>query len=1023
MSQIVNHESQFQRFVVTENDGCNPLLPTNQVTSKYAFYKITVFEHPMTEELLDDIELVVQLHTVKPTALPLALPLQLFAPSELIHHYSHLTTLGTNNNGNGSKIAFNNFGTFFPVKDLEKAQDDLIRKVILVRDLQELENQDLQYRGRGLILEDSERERLLQRGHCYATVKDDPQQRVKLVLKPERELQISDTTKLHAERKIRISDREITVDDLSDRQLSRISAGPGGFVIVGNKPIWIVKRNSGEIPKRMTQSPANSLALAPQMAFASGPDFFMTIISSVLNNADHDEFCKFLFTVLSDRRAPENVRVSSGLVNAEFAEWLEARPDEVYNQILRLFLNDPRSQQCSTHDILAPDPKLPVYEIGVVSRYEQEWELLGYSKGSLISSINLAPREELQIEVYSWDKHKLEQEKSFGSEYEFNREINNQTKADTTITRDMKEALGAHADFNGNIGLSAGKVSGGAGVNAGGDWSMENQLATDVNLIMEGSVKSAEKFKTTHRVKIVETHEYGEESRTIRKIQNPNSSRTLTFNYFEILENYRVTTRLADASQFCLLVENPEFPPFDLDFVMAYEYRLQQVLLSSNYKGGFEAARLLAAQRWFDEQSAIEESLNRPDMGPSAQTAADADGSSNGSEDSAPLTGIFATAQNIAEILEAEFINLDIQKALITLSEHHNPLTPSNKTQKEIKDAQADISKYCFWIKLVNIYPGFDQSARKYVEQTAGKFGVKGEETQVINSLKTLADLFDDDWLHSVKMFAASTVLQGIMKLPLLVTGPFAPVIMGLLEPVILPLAYNSDDRGLSKAISSAKKNLLPIVDTQNAVIAHEQVVLPSESFEQAPASPMQVPMLYSYREIAEAHADFTKLLTHLEEHRTYYSNEIWRLEDENERYLRLESLGIARFVENRLLGFAGNKAVYPLIEEALPAEFDLNPFRQDIEQNLNSGQREKQALISVPTPAVHLDTLLGQCDALETYLQERRELDLRIRKSEERQARFEALQAKLELKRLRLRLEQDPPLLDPPDAHPSSEE
>jgi hypothetical protein len=54
------------------------------------------------------------------------------------------------------------------------------------------------------------------------------------------------------------------------------------------------------------------------------------------------------------------------------------------------------------------------------------------------------------------------------------------------------------------------------------------------------------------------------------------------------------------------------------------------------------------------------------------------------------------------------------------------------------------------------------------------------------------------------------------------------------------------------------------------------------------------------------------------------------------------------------------------------------------------------------------MEALLGQCDAIEEYLIQRREIDLQLRKAE-------ADQQTQETERLKKRLEQDPPVLDFP--------
>ena len=57
------------------------------------------------------------------------------------------------------------------------------------------------------------------------------------------------------------------------------------------------------------------------------------------------------------------------------------------------------------------------------------------------------------------------------------------------------------------------------------------------------------------------------------------------------------------------------------------------------------------------------------------------------------------------------------------------------------------------------------------------------------------------------------------------------------------------------------------------------------------------------------ARADFDALRLHIEANRIYYMNQIWRAEDPNTRFERFRQMGIEAFVENRLIGFVGERA------------------------------------------------------------------------------------------------------------------
>ena len=54
-------------------------------------------------------------------------------------------------------------------------------------------------------------------------------------------------------------------------------------------------------------------------------------------------------------------------------------------------------------------------------------------------------------------------------------------------------------------------------------------------------------------------------------------------------------------------------------------------------------------------------------------------------------------------------------------------------------------------------------------------------------------------------------------------------------------------------------------------------------------------------------------LQPHLEANRVFYLNSIFAQIDANVRYETLKVLGIHNFVENRLLGFVGSRAIFPL--------------------------------------------------------------------------------------------------------------
>jgi hypothetical protein len=652
----------------------------------------------------------------------------------------------------------------------------------------------------------------------------------------------------------------------------------------------------------------------------------------------------------------------------------------------------------------APKPKRPRYEIAILTTIEQDWKLLGYSRGALLKSITLAPREQLSIEVFTFDRLKTEKEQTFGTEFESNLEVNSLIRGSTAVASEVTQTLGVEGGLKGGASIQA--------VDVGGNVSVSDEVQTSLGLqterINETTRNVSERFKATHQVRIVEARETGIETRSTRRLQNPNFSRTLTLNYFEILENYQVTTRVAgkkEKKEWCVLVENPAIAAFDIDTVLAYEHRLQQVLLSPNYRSGFAAARVLKAQQWF-EDSQVRDELEKPSSTLTAQAPTTA-----GAPEPIPNRGVFATARSLHGLLLDDFLRLpdEIEGACDTLYEHYKPrlFEESQVSGDDLKDAEFTVKTYLFWLKFTFIYPDFEAKAEDYTNNVERLLSDNANQDEVLRQLALLVDGLDDGWVYAVKSVTFDIVVGMVVAL---LTVQAAEV----LGPILIGLATGSD-KGLPEMIDKARRQLRQVEQVQEqATVADVAAPSETDAAAEAPTGPPPVPQVFSLQDLAQANADFAALQLHLEKHKIFYQNEIWRVEDFNSRHERLKLMQLSRFVENRLLGFVGSKAIYPLRLSALSpdvAKTLQEKYANFREQDIKSFQSD----VTLPTAGMHMESLLGQCEALEPYMQERRAVDLQARKAAAASAEAAALQQAEELKRLQLRLAQTPPQLDSP--------
>jgi hypothetical protein len=631
----------------------------------------------------------------------------------------------------------------------------------------------------------------------------------------------------------------------------------------------------------------------------------------------------------------------------------------------------------------------PRYEIGFVSEYEQARDLKGYSRGALVSSITLAPDEELTIEVFTWDRSKLEEERTDTTEAERSVETSSLARVSSQLNSELTDTT----DKNASLGLGAPLPIGTTGVivNAKGEGGISNNItqsiASTIETINETTRRASDRFKTTTQVKVVQTRETGSETRVTRRIRNPNRGRTLTMHCFEVMEHYAITTKLLRADKFVLLADVPQPKKFDIQFVLANEEKLQRALLGANFQPGFAAAKKLLAQRFFDRRSRIKAEIE------AAQAKARADAAAL----AAGVPPIVSVAKDMRKKLD-RMDKLDLIAEIRTLAEAYLPF--GSISHKERAKAEAALGIFNFWLKFKIVTPGMDERAQDFL----GAIPETGEVTpqNAYDALSSLTTGLDDAWLTTIKMVAASLV-SAQLAFSLLIPFPW-------LAPVLLEFAVIENDLGLPALIDKAKQ----LVRAYEATL--QQPPPPADSKSEL----MPPPQLFSLQELALADAEFKQLVLHLELNRVYYMNSLFAQQDVNVRYETLRALGIHTYVENRLLGFLGSRVVLPLRVENLEKE-----ARTYLKDHLTAGLGEQlKALrpividdVSLPTSGLHMEAALGQCDALEPYLHDRRDIDLQTRRAAAVRAEADAQQQVEEVKRLQARLAQTPPVLDSPFA------
>lgn len=657
----------------------------------------------------------------------------------------------------------------------------------------------------------------------------------------------------------------------------------------------------------------------------------------------------------------------------------------------------------------APFKALPRYEIGLATAISQKWTLLGYERGSLVGSISLEPGAEATVEVFSWEKMQEQKDEESTTEFERNVEVGGLGRTTSRIAIDAATELGTTMNAGGQATVPIEAVSLGANASGSAETQINTNVQSGIDRVVEATSKSATRFQMTHQVKISHTTDRGKETRATRRIKNPNPGRILEFLHFEVCEQHKVVTQIEGPPKLVVFVENPSIGAFEIPVVFANEHILKNVLLSSDYKEGFSAARILHAQSWFESSLQKAEELATASINKTPASTQIEDGQPVAG---APNTGIYQTARQIQKVLK-EFISIDLADEADILIQNLDPFRAKDQkpSRRRVKTADARFARWSYWAKFTMAYPGIEDKAATFIDvQLDGED--HASEQDVISALQQLTDGLDDDWLTAIKMVVGAAVVGVALSL---LSGPAA----GILQPFIIGLLLISDDMGLPAAITRARRELPAERALQQGQEIIEEPVPVSTPASQGPQEIVGPPKIFTDSELALANADFEKLRLHLEKNRTYYENAIWDAEDPNDRFVRLEATGVAKYVENIILGYVGNRAMYPLRIDALTPEVadGIKSICGSVINNPDYSDNFPVAekYYSIPRPAIHTEAYVGTCDLLEPYMRERRAIDLRMHEATALQEEAKARQGSIEIDRLRARLTQTPPRLEWP--------
>ena len=459
------------------------------------------------------------------------------------------------------------------------------------------------------------------------------------------------------------------------------------------------------------------------------------------------------------------------------------------------------------------------------------------------------------------------------------------------------------------------------------DIEAQSRLNSTTERIRDDVVEAASVLKLNRKLKIESSRETGREEKQTRVIENTNRCHTLNCHYFEVVFNYIVHTRPVDVEP-CVLLRNPR-QRFTIDFILCNEGILRRSLLDRTFLSGFEAVRTLAI---FNRTDEIENRrrLERSEMlGQQLQPY----------------------GQSIAdsyEVLEAAFAAFEDAIEIEGLNRPFD--VPSHLTPLQIDRVWA--------------HYGLSNQVHVSLQRLSTDLAGNANAGEVLRAFLAIVppglpprrdyDAFID---LNTRLGVFPYVPNGDGN----VTGPFP---WRLSKDLV-----DCDDAGLRAAVTTAANALRSA---------------PMPDFTELTQIPAQ--------DVATAEIDFEKLQCHLESNWMHYNQAIWAQESYDQRLERLRWYGpVAALIENRLLGFLGDYAAYPLRTLNAVQVVDLEKVLRKMREALK--EFESIAVhIPMPSDGQILEATVGECDACEPYIDHSRLIDLRLQAANADKAEAEAL-------------------------------
>jgi len=225
--------------------------------------------------------------------------------------------------------------------------------------------------------------------------------------------------------------------------------------------------------------------------------------------------------------------------------------------------------------------KQDAINFGILVTYRQKWEPQHYQVGDLVKALPMGPKE-----IVRYTTRTVTKKTRATKEIEDSLETRRSESADTTrVDGEIVAKALERTTFN----LSATETFGGDGMSisatqSGGGESRKDSARTKREF-RESVLRSVQEYRQQHRMEVDTTETSETEATSFHEIQNPNDELAVTYLFYELQRQYRISERLHRLAP-VILVANAVPAPHQIDdaWLVEHDWILRRAILDDSFR-------------------------------------------------------------------------------------------------------------------------------------------------------------------------------------------------------------------------------------------------------------------------------------------------------------------------------------------------------------------------------------------------------------------------------------------------------